>query len=148
MKPDNQFILKKIIYVLGILLIILIIFGYRRATYSFIWHENYNKDALQPVSFMAPFMHDEDDVNPDSAIGNIVSMHIPFLLIKGKYQSERTVIVGSTTSIRFADRIASTTDLTMNRQIIAIGTPDDKGQIQATFIRILNSSPGGPRPSP
>jgi len=137
----------KILILLGTLLIIWIIFaagilvGYHEATFSYNWNANYQQGMGTPDSPFAPFMHDADDVNPHGSIGQIVSIRLPILMIKGQDTAEQMVVIGSSTVIRLFHEIASSSAIKAGQYAIAIGEPNDKGQIQASFIRIVPPPP-------
>ncbi len=141
---------SKIILALSILLVILLIFqagvlmGYRQGFFASNWNGAHGQYMTSPDSIFAPFIHDSDDVNPHGAIGNIVSIHFPSLLIKGPNSAEQVVNISSTTSIRFMHGNASTSDLVPGNSVIIVGEPQSNGSISAAFIRIMPMpNPGG-----
>lgn len=141
---------SKIIGGLGILLVVLIIFqagvfvGYHKGTFSSNWNNNYMmRGANDPRSFFAPFMHNGDNINPHGAVGEIVSTNFPLVMIKGPNRAEEVIIIGSNTTIRNFRQTASTSDLIVGKQVVVIGEPNDKGQIQAELVRIMPNPPSG-----
>ncbi|MFA6554654.1 MAG: hypothetical protein WCS89_04090 [Candidatus Paceibacterota bacterium] len=141
---------SKIIGGLGILLIALVIFqagafvGYHKGAFSSNWNNNYMmRDADDPRSFFAPFMHRGDDINPHGAVGEIVSMNLPLVMIKGPNRAEEVIIVGTSTTIRNFRQTVSASDLSIGSQVVVIGEPNDKGQIQAELVRIMPTPPSG-----
>ena len=134
---------KKIMYTIGVLLILLIIFqmgifiGYREAAFSINWDRAHYENARDPRSIFAPFGRDADDMNPHGAIGEIISVHLPQIMVQEQSGNEAIVLISSTTSIRSMRDQASTSALTIGEQIVTIGTPDEQGQIHATLIRIM-----------
>ena len=139
-------ILRKTIYGLAILLAVLIIFqagmsvGYRRATFLYHWDTSYSSGLGNPHSILAPFARDADDMNPNSVIGNLVSVHMPLIMVKGPSSAERVVLLSSSTIIRYSGQDVSISNLSNGNQVLVIGAPDDQGQIRASFIRILATS--------
>lgn len=136
--------IPKIIFILVIILAALLIFetgfvvGFRKAAFSFNWNRNYMMGNIgDPRSFMAAFMHDNDDVNPHGAVGEIISVKLPSILVKRSGGAEEIINIGPDTAIRNLRQMASTSDLTLHKQVIVIGEADEKGQIDATLIRIL-----------
>ena len=111
--------ISKIVLILLVLLIILVVFqagfivGYHKGAFSSNLDRNYMRGPDDPRSFFDPFMHDGDDVNPHGAIGEIVSMNLPVIMIKGPRMAEETIIVSANTTIRNFRQIASTSDLTV-----------------------------------
>ena len=138
---------EKSVRILGILLIALAIFstgiavGYKRAEFSYQWGRNYSGNMMDPHSMMAPFAHDADDVTPYGAIGSIVSVRLPEMMIKGPYEDEKIILLKPDTAIRRMHAVASTSDLVAGEQIIVIGSPDQQGIIEASLIRIGPDAP-------
>lgn len=136
---------SKIIYIIGGLLVALVIFqagifvGYRNAAFSISWDKAHYGNARDPKSIFAPFGRDMDDRNPHGAIGEVISVQFPTLMIKGPSGNEAIVLIGSTTSIRNMRNQASTSDIKIGDQIVTVGDPDEQGQIRATLIRIMPS---------
>ncbi len=139
---------SRIISTIGALLVALIIFqagifvGYRVAAFSINWDNAHNGNARDPRSIFAPFDRDADDMNPHGAIGEIISVHLPSVMIKGSSGNESIILISSTTSIRNMRNQASTSDLKIGADIVTVGTPDEQGQVHAALIRIMPLSPG------
>ncbi|MEI6305029.1 MAG: hypothetical protein WCP09_03390 [Candidatus Taylorbacteria bacterium] len=136
---------SKIIYTIGGLLVALVIFqagifvGYRNAAFSISWDKAHYGNARDPRSIFAPFGRDADDMNPHGAIGEVISVKLPLVMVKGPSGNEAIILIGSTTSIRSMRNQASTSDIRIGEQLVTVGTPDDQGQIHATLIRIMPS---------
>jgi hypothetical protein len=134
---------SRIIYIIGAILVALIVFqagifvGYRIAAFSINWDNAHNGNARDPRSIFAPFSRDADDMNPHGTIGEIISIQLPEIMVKGSSGNETIVLIASTTSIRNMRNQASASDLKIGMQIVTVGTPDEQGQIHATFIRII-----------
>lgn len=111
--------------------------GYRRATFSYHWNEMYTRGPGDPHSVYAPFMGDDMNPNPDGASGEIVSVHLPEIMIKAPSQNEKVVIISPDTIIRRMRAMGSSSDLTSGTQVIVVGKPDDQGDIRASFVRIF-----------
>jgi hypothetical protein len=135
---------SRIIYAIGGLLVALVVFqagifvGYRVASFSINWDNAHDGNVRNPQSIFAPFSRDMDDMNPHGAIGEIISVQLPVVMVKGPSGNEAIVLIGSTTSIRNMRNVASTSDLKVGSQIITIGMPDVQGRIDATFIRLVS----------
>ena len=140
-------VLRSPLHILAIILTALVIFsagmfvGYHKAQFSYDFDENYAHDMNDPHSMLAPFMHDTDHGNPHGAIGQIVSINAPFIMVKNPFEAEKVIIIGPDTMIRHIYGEASTSDLAVGDHIIALGAPDQQGQVHATFIRILPPPP-------
>jgi len=140
----------KIITILSIILIALIIFsagifvGYYKATFSHDLDDVYRQGFNSPNSPFEPFMQGSDDVNPHGIVGQIVSTNLPLsIMIKGGKNAEQIVTLAPETTVRIFHTLATTSDIRVGEQAIVIGTPNDKGEIQASFIRIIPPPPNG-----
>ena len=138
----------KIIVAISVILIALIIFsagifvGYYKATFSHDLDDVYRQGFNSPGSPFAPFMHSSDDVNPHGIVGQIVGINLPFsIMVKGDKNAEQIVTILPETTVRIFHSLATTSDIKVGDQAIVIGTPNDQGEIQASFIRIIPPSP-------
>ncbi len=145
---------NKLVITIAILIVMMLIFqagvtvGYHKARFSNSWNKTIASDMDDQHSIFYPFMPDKDDRNPHGAIGEIVSIKIPSLMVKGPNNFEEIVIIGPETAIRSLHTQASTSDLVIGSHIIAIGSPDEQGAIHAAFIRIMPAPPSGSSPGP
>ena len=141
--------ISKVILILVILLLVLLIFqagiavGYHRGTFSVNRNAAYGRGMTDPHSIFAPFIHDSDGASPHGSIGQIVSVNLPSLMIKGTNSAEQIVTVSPTTTIRFIHGTASEKDLEPGDQVIVIGEPQSNGSIHASFIRIISLMSNG-----
>ena len=141
----------RIIIILGSILVILVAFaggvavGYHKGVFSYNWNANYSRGMNDPRSFLAPFQPDNDDINPHGTVGEIISIHLPDIMVKGVGTAEQIVTISPTTTvIRSMHDVASTTVLKTGMQVVVIGSPDDDGRIHATFVRIMPPRPNLP----
>ena len=138
-------LLRSPVHILTAILLMLVIFsagmfvGYHKARFSYEWNANYARNISNPDSMFAPFMHDTDHGDAHGAIGEIVSIRSPLIMIKNPFEAEKILIIDQGTMIRHLYGIASTSDLAVGEHIIALGSPDQNGQVHATFIRIIPS---------
>jgi hypothetical protein len=134
--------------ILAILLIALVIFwagmavGYRKAQFAYHWDDHYADQfggAHSP--FATPPGMTDPDTSPDShgATGEIVTVSLPVVVVKGQDEPEKEILIGTSTPIRrYHDVVASTT-LRAGDTVVVIGEPNDQGQIQASFVRVFAS---------
>ncbi|MFA6050041.1 MAG: hypothetical protein WC761_02485 [Candidatus Paceibacterota bacterium] len=111
--------------------------GYRKAAFSFRMGDNYYKtfrggEAMKVVGF---------DNGPipggHGAVGRIVRINLPELVIVSEGDIEKTVIIGSSTLIkRFDDNIPPQEIMTDDYAVI-LGSPDEEAKIIAKFVRLI-----------
>lgn len=70
--------------------------------------------------------------------GAILSLGQNTIIIKGGDNSEQTVDIAADTSIRQNFTDLKFGDLKVGESVIVIGQPNEQGQIEAKFIRVLN----------
>lgn len=131
---------------IGVLFVALTVFGagflagYHQGVFSYHWNMNYTRELDDPRSPFAPFVHDGDETNSHGAIGTVVSINLPEILVKGPYQAESIVTIGSSTVVRSMHALGTEQSIVPGVQVIVVGNPDDQGRIQASFIRIMMPS--------
>ncbi len=143
-------VFKTILWGLGILIVALFIFqagmavGFHRAEFSYRWGDNYYRTfGGHPGNFMIRVPHDREFPNAHGTIGKIIKVDLPIILISDRENVEKAVAIASTTEIRrFRDAIAPT-DLSVGEFAVVIGSPNEKGQINAELIRLLPEPPVG-----
>lgn len=113
--------------------------GYHRAAFRYEWNRNYFRGVNDPHSVWAPFSRGSELPMAHGALGQIVSVELPEVMIKGRQTPEQIIMIGPTTQIRRFHETATTTDLAPGQQVIIIGSPDTEGRIEASFVRILPS---------
>ena len=120
--------------------------GYRKAKFSYAWGDNYHRNFGGPRGgFMREFnldLNGEDFIGAHGTFGQVISISESELVVRGKDNVEKIIVVNGDTDIRrFKDSI-ELKDMRVDEPIVVIGEPDDLGKIEAKFIRVL------PIPSP
>ena len=75
------------------------------------------------------------------AIGKIISINLPTIVIANRDNIEKIILIQNNTAIRSFGDIATTTNLKIDDYIIVLGYPDNKGEVVAKLIRIIPSPP-------
>ncbi len=139
---------RSIIIILGVILALLCVFaggmelGQRRAQFSYRFDKNYNQNFAGPHSAFSPMRNNRDDMfNTHGAVGEIISLQLPNIVIKGTAEVEKSVIIDDKTNIRQMSGAATTSDLEVGKSVVVIGDPDDSGIIHASLIRITPPQP-------
>jgi hypothetical protein len=139
-------ILKWII--LGLIIIIAVIFifgvgifvGEKKASFSYRWAEQYHKNfAGPPGGFFENWQKfpGSDFIGAHGVFGQIIKINDSSIIIKGSDNVEKIVLIKDDTIIeRFRETI-KITDLKVDDFVVVIGDPNDTGQIEAKFIRVL-----------
>ena len=135
-------------WIIGAIIILLCVFqvgvmvGARKAGFSYRWGENYHRNFAGPQGgFPLPGLGDRDFIESNGMIGQIIKLDTNSLVVKGRDNMERIILVNEqTTILRFKDTVKYT-DLKIDDFIVVIGEPNVAGQIEAKFIRIMPQPP-------
>jgi hypothetical protein len=120
--------------------------GYRKARFSYAWGENYSRNFGGPrEGFMGNFAKDfsgRDLIDAHGTFGQVMKIDGSMLVIKGPDNVEKSVLIKDDTTIQRLRETIKLGDLKTDEYIVVIGRPNDSGQIEAKFIRVM------PLPSP
>lgn len=126
----------------GIVLAALLIFqagvfvGYRKASFSYRWGENYHRNFGGPRGGFLRGPADNDFANPHGAFGKIIKLDLPLVTVQSQDAEKVVLITASTVIRRFRDTIQPA-DLKVDDSVVIVGSPNSAGQIEAKLIRIL-----------
>lgn len=146
----NPDVLKWVIVGLTGFVIVFLIFGLgvfigeKKASFSYRWAEQYHKNFAGPQGgFFEEWQKfpGKDFIGAHGVFGQIIKIDGSTVIIKGSDNVEKIVLIKDDTIIeRFREAI-KITDLKVDDYIVVIGEPNDAGQMEAKFIRLL-PSPG------
>ncbi len=121
-------------------------FGRRRALFGSRWGENYYHNFYGgQTGFGADFVRG-NMMHSHGVAGSIMDISGSDITVKDQNNTESSVLVSTSTVIRFANQNGGLTDLKVGQNIVVIGSPNEKAQIDAKLIRVFDSSstPWGP----
>ncbi|MFZ2522224.1 MAG: hypothetical protein WAX44_04565 [Minisyncoccia bacterium] len=130
---------------LGIAIVALVIFqtgvsvGFRKATFGHRLGDNFERNFKDPRggNFGFPGMPGGMDMpSGHGAVGKIVSIALPLVVVAGPDNLEKTLIISEDTEIREFRDVITKDKLKVGNFIIVLGTPNDLGQIIAKLIRL------------
>ncbi len=135
--------LRTIIYVVGAMLLLLVVFKAgemvesQRADFAYRWSQNYYPNFVgEPYSRMG--FGGNDFMTAHGVFGPIISIDAPSLVVQDANSNvEKDVITSTRTSIVEFNSSIPFSNLGVNEQVIVIGSPDSSGQIQARLIRVI-----------
>ena len=134
-------VLVRILYGVGIVVVLGLIFsagvsvGFHRASFGKAWGDNYERNfGMRPNR---PDFMGDNFPNAHGAIGKIIKMELPTIIVQDKDNTEKVILIKDDTQVeKMKDKIQAS-DLKMDDFIVVIGSPNDKGQIEAKFIRLM-----------
>lgn len=139
---------KVILYGLGILIVALLIFqagiwvGYRKAGFSYHAGENYFRTFGGGRHGAFPMgMHMKDFPESHGAIGRVIKINLPTLVMEDRDQIEKVIAIGDDTIVTRLRENIKPADLKVDDIIVVIGSPDDNAQVAAKLIRVLPTPP-------
>ena len=115
--------------------------GYHKARFSYSWGENYHRNFGGPKNgFMGDMLRGfagRDLIDAHGTSGQIVKIDGSTLVIKGRDNVEKIVLVKGDTAIMRLRNPVAVSDLQVNENVVVIGQPNPQGQIEAKFIRVM-----------
>lgn len=138
---------RGIIIGLGITILVLGIFklgmvaGYHKARFSQRFGDNFNRNFVDPrgEGFFKDFSDRRGPPGGHGAVGKIVSIALPLIVVAGPDNIEKTIIVGVDTEVREFRNEITTDNLKVGNFIVVLGNPNDNGQVEAKLIRVIPS---------
>lgn len=136
--------MRKVLCGIGGIILVLVIFqagvhvGYRKAMFSYRFGENYYRGVSGHEHGHGPFgMFGEEFPEAHGAMGKILSITPSTIVIEDRKNVEKIIVIDGKTVIKYLRGEAALSDVRVNDLAVVIGTPNDKGEIVAKFIRIL-----------
>jgi hypothetical protein len=146
--PIKPELLKKILWGIGILFAVLVIFnagvfvGYKKASFSYGFGDNYyrafGRDRNKPLQ-RPPFF--ENFPISHGATGEILKINIPYLIMESPEGIEKIIKMSNGTKIRYMREEIKQSDIKTGDFAVVIGNPNEKSEIEASFIRLLPPPP-------
>jgi len=146
---------KRIILGILVFLVILLVFkigmvvGTRKADFSNRWSENYYNNFGGPRGGFLQQLDDRSLIDANGIFGQIIKIDSStnsgqaLVTIKSKDNIEKLVVVNEQTSIKRLRDNLKINDLKINDFVVIIGEPNNSGQIEAKFIRVMPPPPMG-----
>ena len=141
---------KGILIGIFIVITILVIFqagvvvGGRKASFAHRFGDNFERNFRDPRGggLMPKGMPlGTDTPGGHGAVGQIVSIALPHVVVAGPDNLEKTIIISTDTRIREFRSELTPNDLEVGDFIIVLGTPNDEGQVEAKLIRLAPPPP-------
>jgi hypothetical protein len=135
---------KEILYGIGATIIILLIFqagifvGYHKAAFSYQWGDNYYRTfegMRKDPGFARDFIRG-DFPDAHGTVGKIIKIDLPTIFVTDQRNIEKAVVVKDDTVIRRFRETLQPADLKVDDFVVVIGSPNEKGQVEAKFIRL------------
>ena len=133
-------VLVGVLYGVGIVVVILLIFsaglsvGFHKASFGRAWGDNYEHNfGMKPM----PLFGKDNFPNAHGSIGKIIKIELPTIIVQDQDKTEKVILIKDDTKIQKMRENITTADLKIDDFIVVIGSPNDKGQIEAKFIRMM-----------
>jgi len=119
--------------------------GERKASFAHRFGDNFERNFRDPRG--GGFLNMRGGPGGDmpgghGAVGEIVSIALPTVVVAGPDNLEKTVVIGKDTLIRQFQYEATETQLEEGDFIVVLGNPNEEGQIEARLIRVVPPPPG------
>ncbi len=144
--------LKITLWVIGAIIVILIVFqtglmvGFKKASFSYRWGENYHKNFAGPRAGFFEDFGGKDFIEANGVFGSIIKISSSTLIIKDRNDTEKIILLKNDTIIKRFQNTIRPIDLKVDELIVVIGSPSDTGQIEAKLIRVMPTPPASNMP--
>jgi hypothetical protein len=113
--------------------------GEHRARFAGQFGDNFEKNFMGPRSGMMGSFN-ERLPGGHGAVGEIISINLPQIIINGSDNLEKTVLISASTTVRQFQKNIQGANLKVGDFVTVIGNPNDNGQVEAKLIRIMPNS--------
>lgn len=146
-KLSEPKIFKNIIYTVGIMFVSFLIFqagmfvGLYKSSFRHDWDDNFFRN-FGPRNNGRMIGGDIQDNFPNAhgAIGKIIKIEFPTMIIADKDNTEKVILITDDTKIRQMRQEGTFDDLKIGTYVVVIGSPNNQGQIEARLLRIIPNS--------
>jgi hypothetical protein len=108
--------------------------GHEKARFSQRWGENYYGNIMGKRGMMN---FDRPGFNAHGGLGQIIKIDGNSIIIKDQANVEKTILITDKTAIIKDNHNIKITDLKVDDKVVAIGQPNNQGQIEPKLIRVL-----------
>ncbi len=113
--------------------------GFHKASFLFKSGDNfYRTFGERGGMMMNGGMFRDEFSGGHGAVGKIVKIELPKLIVLGSDNIEKVVTTDSKTEVREGRKNSSINKLSLDQYITVLGTPNDKGEITAKLIRVMS----------
>jgi len=150
----NSPVLRGVIVGVAVALVVLLIFslgvfvGIQKARFSYRWAAYYHKNFGGPRGgFMGPggaFMRGfggRGFIDGHGVFGEVIKVDKNVVTIKSRKDVEKSIVILDKTTIIKSGQTIKVSELKVGDMLVVIGSPNDKGQIEAKMIRVFNFRP-------
>lgn len=118
-----------------------VLFGFSKASFLSNFGDNYYRNFGENGNFMGYKMGKgmmfRNEFGGHGVIGKIIKVDLPNIIVLGKDNVEKIIVTNASTTVHQFRDVSSTDKLAIDQIVTVLGNPDEKGQIQAKFIRIM-----------
>lgn len=114
-----------------------VIVGSRQANFSCQWGDNYHKNFAGPKRGFGGDFNNKEFMDANGLFGQIIKVDGHNFIIRGKNDMEVFIRLNDGTIIKRFKETVAPRDLTINDMAVIIGEPNNVGQIDARFVRLL-----------
>jgi hypothetical protein len=135
---------------IGVIIVAILIFsagvsvGFHKASFGRAWGENYERNfGMRPDR---PMFGRDNFPNAHGATGKIIKVELPTIIVQDSNNLEKVILIKDDTKIQEMMTNIKAADLSVDDFVVVIGSPNDQGQVEAKFIRVMPA--GMPVPPP
>ena len=121
--------------------------GFHKASFLFKGGDNFYRafgNRGMGIGMGGNMMFRDEFSGGHGALGKIVKIDLPTLVVLGPDNIEKTIITDENTEVREFREISSLNKLAVDQHVTVLGSPNEQGQVVAKFIRIMPAPPAQP----
>ncbi len=130
-------------FAVAIIAIIVLIFGagmyvgFHKARFSYQWGENYHKNFGGPRGGFLRDFGGKDLIDANGVAGQIIKIDKSTIVVRGRDNVEKLITIKDDAVIKRFNETVKLSELKINDFIVVIGEPNNSGQIEAKFVRVM-----------
>lgn len=136
-------VMRGVLAGIGVSIIALLIFqagqvtGYRKARFVGNFGNNFEKNFIDPRGGKMKAMLEGGGPSGHGAVGEIMAVNLPRLVVVGSDNIEKTVVLSTSTRVHQFREEVGEDQLKIGSFVVVLGSPNNEGQIEAKLIRLL-----------
>lgn len=142
-KLKKSRIIEGLIIGIGVIIFLLAVLwtgmeiGERRANFRGQFGRGFESNFTGMHQGMRVKLFGVDPASAHGAVGEIINLELPRVVVSGPDNLEKTVLVNASTTVRRFQENVGPEELKIGDFIVAIGSPNENAEIEAKLVRIM-----------
>lgn len=110
--------------------------GYHKARFAGNFNHNFERNFMGQRGGMKMIFSDRAP-GGHGAVGKVVSINLPEIVVAGPDNFEKTVVFGTTTLFRKFQEEITSSEIKEGDFVVVLGNPNEDGKVEASLLRIM-----------